>query len=79
MAALAVLWHCAQLTLVLGALAWILAIVGRAEKSPWQAEQTALAAIGMWIDGKDGEVKSLKPPWQLEQSPDAGCKASATK
>jgi hypothetical protein len=42
-------WHCAQLLLVLGALAWMLASVGITEKSPvvWHAEHDAPAAMGM--------------------------------
>ena len=77
-AAFAALWHCAQLRLMLGALAWILDTVGKAEKSPWQAEHTAPAATGICTAGREGEVKSLKLPWQLEHSP-WGCVASATK
>jgi hypothetical protein len=39
-------WHCAQLPVVLGALAWMLASVGITEKSVvvWQAVHCALAA-----------------------------------
>ena len=42
-------WHCAQLLLVLGALAWMLASVGITEKSAlvWHAEHCALADVGM--------------------------------
>lgn len=40
---MAALWHCAQLVLVDCRLAWILATVGAALKSPWQAEQVAVA------------------------------------
>jgi hypothetical protein len=42
-------WHCSQLLLVLGALAWMLASVGITEKSleVWHAEQGAPAAVGM--------------------------------
>ena len=42
-------WHCAQLELVLGALAWMLASVGNTEKSAlvWQAEHCAVADVGM--------------------------------
>ena len=47
MAALAALWHCAQLALVLGALAWMAVTVGSVEKSPWQAEHAAAAAVGI--------------------------------
>ena len=78
MAALAVLWHCAQLALLLGALAWILVIVGKAEKSPWQDEHCALAANGMCTAGAEGPLKLLKLLWQLEHSP-CGWLASATK
>jgi len=43
-------WHCAQFEVVLCALAWMLASVGRVVKSPgvvWQAEHCAAAAYGM--------------------------------
>jgi hypothetical protein len=42
-------WHCAQLALVLGALAWMWASVGSAEKSVevWQEEHCAVVANGM--------------------------------
>ena len=38
-------WHCAQLLVVLGALAWMLASVGVTEKSVdvWQALQVAVS------------------------------------
>ena len=81
MAALVALWHCAQLALVDCALAWMSAMLGITAKSEllWQAPQVALAAVGIWLAGFDGAVKSLKLPWQFEQSPVAGCLASATK
>jgi hypothetical protein len=44
-AALEALWHCAQLALVDGAFAWILEIVGSAEKSPWQDAQVVVTAL----------------------------------
>ena len=42
-------WHCAQLLVVLGALAWMFASVGITEKSldVWQALHCAPAAVGM--------------------------------
>ena len=42
-------WHCAQLAVVLGALAWMLASVGSTEKSleVWQALHCAVAEVGM--------------------------------
>ena len=72
------LWHCAQLVLLDGALAWINASDGMAAKLvlTWQAVQAAEAALGIWLAGLDGEVKSTKLPWQLEQSPASGCAAS---
>ena len=81
MAALVVLWHCTQLALVEGALAWMSAMVGMTEKSAtvWHAVQLALAEVGMWLAGLEGEVKSLKLAWQFEQSPVVGCLLSATK
>ena len=59
----AVPWHCAQLVVVEGALAWIAAIVGITEKSVlvWQAAQVALAAVGMWLAGLMMLLKSEKP------------------
>ena len=74
---MALLWHCAQLALVLGALAWILVTVGSAEKSPWQAEHSAPVAYGMWMAGAEGPSK-LDTLWQLAHSP-MGWVASATK
>jgi hypothetical protein len=52
-------WHCTQLPVVLGALAWMLAIVGSTEKSVdvWHAVHTAAAAVGMWFDGLSWAVK----------------------
>jgi hypothetical protein len=46
-------WHCAQLALVLGALAWMFVSVGSTEKSVevWQFWQAAPAAVGMWLAG----------------------------
>jgi hypothetical protein len=42
-------WHCTQLPVVLGALAWMLASVGSTEKSlvVWQALHCAVGAVGM--------------------------------
>jgi hypothetical protein len=79
LAALALLWHCAQLALVDGALAWMLVTVGVDRKSPWHDEQLALAATGMWMLGREGEPNSTVLPWQLEQSPVLGCVVSFTK
>jgi len=52
-------WHCTQLPVVLGALAWMLASVGSTEKSVdvWHAVHTAPAAVGMWFDGLSWAVK----------------------
>jgi hypothetical protein len=52
-------WHCAQLVVVLGAFAWMLASVGMTEKSldVWQAAQGALVAVGMWFAGLSTAVK----------------------
>ena len=49
MAALVALWHCEQLALVDGALAWMSAMVGITAKSllVWQLPQVALAEVGM--------------------------------
>ena len=46
-------WHCAQLLLTLGALAWMLASVGIAEKLPavWHAAHCAAVATGIWLAG----------------------------
>ena len=73
-------WHCAQLPVVLGALAWMLASVGITEKSldVWHALHCALAAVGMWLEGLSCAVKKFVPLWHCEQSPVAGCAASAT-
>ena len=78
--AAAVPWHCAQLPVVLGALAWILASVGITEKSlvVWHALHCALVDVGMWLAGLSCAVKKLVPLWHCEQSPVAGCAASAT-
>jgi hypothetical protein len=48
-AAFVVLWHCAQLVVVDGALAWISATVGITEKSGlvWHDVQVAVAEVGM--------------------------------
>lgn len=50
-AALAALWHCAQLVLLDGALAWMAAIDGICVKSSglWQSSQRADEAIGIWL------------------------------
>ena len=52
-------WHCAQLVVVLGALAWMFASVGITEKSldVWQASHAALTAVGMWFAGLSFAVK----------------------
>jgi hypothetical protein len=73
-------WHCAQLVVVLGAFAWMLASVGITAKSleVWQAAQVAAAAVGMWLAGLSVAVKKLVPLWQAEQSPLVGWAASAT-
>ena len=56
-------------------------MAGITEKSAlvWQLPQTAPVAVGMWLAGLEGEVKSLKLAWQFEQSPVVGCLLSATK
>ena len=81
MAALVALWHCAQLAVVDGALAWMSTIAGMTEKSEllWHEVQVAAPEVGMWLAGLDGAVKSLKLAWQFEQSPVVGCLLSATK
>jgi len=52
-------WHCAQLPVVLGALAWMLASVGITEKSldVWHALQVAVGDVGMWLAGLSSAVK----------------------
>ena len=52
-------WHCAQLAVVLGALAWMLASVGITAKSVdvWHALHCADAANGMWFDGTTCALK----------------------
>jgi hypothetical protein len=52
-------WHCAQLAVVLGALAWMLASVGITAKSVdvWQVLHCADAANGMWFDGTTCALK----------------------
>ena len=78
--AAAVPWHWAQFTLVLGALAWMLASVGSAAKSlvVWHALHCAPTAVGMWFAGLSVALKKLVPLWHCEQSPVLGCAASAT-
>jgi hypothetical protein len=73
-------WHCAQLLVVLGALAWMFASVGITAKSllVWHAAHCAVAAVGMWFDGLSWAVKKFVPLWHCEQSPLLGCAASAT-
>ena len=63
-----------------GAFAWIAAMLGITAKSTlvWHALHAALAEVGMWLAGLALVVKSVKLAWQLEQSPLAGCAASAT-
>jgi len=77
--AAAVPWHCAQLLVVLGALAWMLASVGITAKSleVWQSLQVALAEVGMWLAGLSVPTHTAVPLWQVEQSPVVGCAASA--
>jgi hypothetical protein len=52
-------WHCTQLPVVLGALAWMLASVGITEKSleVWHALHCAPGAVGMWLAGLSWAVK----------------------
>ena len=73
-------WHCAQLVLVLWALAWMFVIVGITAKSAavWQAVHCAVAAYGMWLAGRSVALKKFVSLWHCEQSPVAGCAASAT-
>jgi hypothetical protein len=73
-------WHWAQLPVVLGALAWMLASVGITEKSldVWHALQVAVGEVGMWFNGLSSAVKYVVPLWHCEQSPAVGCVASAT-
>jgi hypothetical protein len=75
-----VLWHCAQLVLLDGALAWIAAIAGITAKLVlvWHAVQVADAEVGIWLSGFETARKSTKLAWQLEQSSPTGCAASAT-
>jgi hypothetical protein len=77
--AAAVPWHCAQLLVVLGAFAWMLASVGITAKSAevWQSVQVELADVGMWLAGLSVPTHTLVPLWQVAQSPAAGCAASA--
>ena len=72
-------WHCAQLLVVLGAFAWMLASVGSTEKSVvvWHALQVAVADVGMWLAGLSCPVKKFVPLWHWEQSPLLGCAGSA--
>jgi hypothetical protein len=52
-------WHCAQLVVVLCALAWMFASVGITEKSAlvWQAVHCTVAAYGMWFAGLSCALK----------------------
>ena len=79
-AAAPALWHCAQLVLVEGALAWIAASSGTTEKSllTWHELHCAAAAIGIWFAGLASAMKSTKLEWQLEQSSPVGWVGSAT-
>jgi hypothetical protein len=72
-------WHCAQLVVVLCALAWMFASVGITEKSAlvWHAVHCAAAAYGMWFAGLSWPLKKFVPLWHWLQSPVAGCAASA--
>ena len=67
-------WHWAQLVVVLGALAWMLASVGSTEKSleVWQAVHCAVAEVGMWLAGLAATPEKLIPAWHCEQSPLVG-------
>ena len=38
----------------------------------------AVVEVGMWFDGLSVALKKLVPLWHCEQSPAAGCAASAT-
>ena len=80
LAAAALAWHCAQLLLADGALAWMLASVGSTEKSApvWHDAQAALADVGMWLAGLAVVLKSLMLAWHCTQSPLLGWGASAT-
>jgi len=73
-------WHCAQFTVVLGALAWIAVNVGITAKSVlvWHEEHWALVAYGMWLAGLSIPVKAVVLLWHCEQSPALGWAASAT-
>src|SRR6266446_10491511 len=73
-------WHCAQLAVVLGALAWMFASVGITAKSVevWQALHVAATEVGMWLAGLSVPMKELVPVWHSEQSPVVGCVGSAT-
>jgi len=73
-------WHWAQLLVVLGALAWMLASVGITEKSVevWQSVHCAVAEVGMWLAGLSSAVKKTVLLWHCEQSPVVGCPESAT-
>ena len=66
-------WHCAQLAVVLGALAWMLARLGNTARSVevWQAVHCAVAEVGMWLAGKEIPEK-LIPAWHCAQSPVVG-------
>jgi hypothetical protein len=73
-------WHCAQLLVCDGAFAWMAVMEGIVAKFEvvWHAGHPAAAEVGIWLAGLDGSVKSLKLPWQSEQSPPMGCKESTT-
>ncbi len=43
----------------------------------WQAEHSALAAVGMWLAGLSMALKAVVLLWHCEQSPEFGCAASA--
>jgi hypothetical protein len=71
-------WHCAQLLLVEGVLAWIRPIDGITEKSGfvWQDVQLALVDVGIWFAGVAAAEKLVVLAWQFEHSPPTGCAAS---
>src|SRR5882724_680062 len=58
-------WHCAQLPVVLCALAWMAVSVGMTEKSllVWQALHAAAVAYGMWLAGLSTPLNAVVLPW----------------
>jgi hypothetical protein len=81
-AALAALWHCAQLAVVDGAFAWMLvsditclkdacALTGTpfdAIRFVWQLWHCAVVLVGIWLLGLAADEKFNVLPWQAEQS-----------